>query len=84
MSDANDDPKQANIVSAPAPTCPLCFRDLEMRVEMQHAGKIHVALACARHGSFPNGWQPRLTSHGRALQWATRQQDLKRARSQGR
>ena len=82
MSDeANDNATQG--ITYPAPTCPHCYRDLEMRVEMRHAGKVHVALACARHGSFPNGWQPKLTSAGYAARWAERQRML-RARMQGR
>lgn len=61
------------------PTCPHCFRDLEMRAEMRAAnGHVRVTLACPRHGSFPRGWRPKFLDTARAAQWAARE----RARQQ--
>lgn len=62
------------------PTCPQCARDLEARVEMRANGKVHIALTCPRHGSFPNGWRPKFLDHARAMAWANRQRLLKQRR----
>ena len=70
-----------NAIVRPAPTCPVCKRDLEMRAEMRLNGKVTVALVCARHGSFPNGWRQSMLNTGRAMQWAARQRQLQQARS---
>lgn len=64
----------------PSPTCPICYRDLEVRVEARGGGKVHIALACVRHGSFPKGWRPKFIDHARAAAWAARQQQLTRRR----
>lgn len=69
------------IAAQPAsPTCPRCFRDLEARVEAKANGKVHIALTCAVHGSFPQGWRPKFLDHARAAQWAARQRQLQQAR----
>jgi len=80
----NDDSANAPTIERPGPTCPICFRDLEMRVELRtKTGKVAVALTCARHGSFPNGWQSALNDTARAARWAERRRVLAQ-RSQSR
>lgn len=63
------------------PTCPQCHRDLELRVETRINGRVHVALACARHGSFPQGWQPKFLGTAQAMRWAAQRRAIQQQRS---
>ena len=62
------------------PACPKCARDLEARIEMRMNGKVHIALTCARHGSFPQGWRPKFLDATRAQVWAERERQRQLAR----
>lgn len=72
----SDEPRAIQAVR-PSPICPRCARDLEARVEMRVNGKVSIALTCARHGSFPQGWRSKFLDETQAATWAVRQRQLK-------
>lgn len=73
MSDDGNDTTPTIAPVRSTPTCPHCPRDLELRIEQKANGKVHVALTCPRHGSFPRGWRPKFLDNARAQAWAERQ-----------
>lgn len=58
--------------------CPRCNRALEMRAEGRIAGKLQIALACPRHGSFPSGWRRKFLDATSAQVWAARERERQR------
>lgn len=67
------DPPGRITPTRPTPTCPICTRDLEARVEAKVNGRISIALVCARHGSFPHGWRPKFIDATVGEAWVARQ-----------
>lgn len=81
MSSDPPAPATPAVTATTAPyTCPRCHRDLEMRVEARMNGKVHIALVCPRHGSFPGGWKRKFLDATAAQVWAARRRAEQRQR----